>query len=159
MQTSVTEIFDILFLKCVPEILQGEVFALACRYYTDIKHIFLWQNEWHSRAVFTQRIATQAPPVLLYLMARSNRARLKFCSVLCIPTWPPPLSLCGGLFCDPCWLILPSEVHSIHLGVHLPHCLWKETGWIPKIRKTSLWWDFVVVQSLNYIWLWVSSHC
>lgn len=38
------------------------------------------------------------------------------CLVLCIPTWPPPLSLCGGLFCDPCWLILPSEVTASILG-------------------------------------------
>lgn len=158
MQTWVTEIFDILFLKCVPEILQGEVFALASRYYTDIKNIFLWQNEWHSRAVFTQRIATQAPPVLLYLMARSNRARLKlFGSVhpyLTPSTFIVWRSVLWSMLADPAL-----RSHSIHLGVHLPHCLWKEIGWIPKIRKTSLWRDFVVVQSLNCIWLWVGSHC
>ena len=142
MQTWVRETFDILFLKCVPKIFQGEVFALVSRWYIDVKNTFLYQNKWHSRAVFTQRITTQAPPVLLYLMARCKRAGLKFCLVLCVPTWFPSLSLCGGLFCDPRCLILPSEVHSIHLGVHLPNCLWKETGWIPEIRKISLWLAF-----------------
>ena len=41
MQTWVRETFDILFLKSVPKIFQGEVFALVSRWYIDVKNTFL----------------------------------------------------------------------------------------------------------------------
>lgn len=104
--------------KCVPEILQGEVFGfLLLGTIQILKIIFLWQNEWHLELCLLRELLPRRPPVLLsYLWPGATEPDLnsvRFCASL---LGPPPLSLCGGLFCDPCWLILPSEVHSIHLG-------------------------------------------